>query len=526
MSADTAATGTVLPRVPPAPGERLDGASPSLRERLAPPMPDDGWRGWLWPIVIALIAGGLRLHRLGIPAAYVFDETYYAREAPELLEHGVEWDEENDTGGFIVHPPAGKWAVALGQLVFGDGAFAWRTAAVLAGTLSVLIVARVARRMTRSTLLGCVAGLLLALDGLHFVSSRTALLDVFLMFWVVAAFACLVADRDASRARLAATASGEPDARGPTAGSGPRLGLRPWRIAAGVCLGLACATKWSGLYYVAAFGILSVLWDVGARRTAGVLRPWRAVLRRDAVPGFVSLVGAALLAYLASWAGWFSSSDGWDRDWASLPENSGGLASVVVPDALRSLWHYHAEMFDFHEGLREKHPYQSHPWGWLALARPVSYFYEQPARGQLGCEVEKCAREVLGVGTPALWWAAVAALFVLAWRWWAFRDWRAGAVLLGVAAGWLPWFVYSERTIFSFYAVVFVPFLVLAVTLCLGLVLGPPGASAVRRRLGALVGGSYVLLVLANFVWLYPVLAARVIPYDDWLARMWFGSWI
>jgi dolichyl-phosphate-mannose--protein O-mannosyl transferase len=293
-----------------------------------------------------------------------------------------------------------------------------------------------------------------------------------------------------------------------------------------VCLGLACASKWSGLYYVAAFGMLSVLWDVGARRTAGVRRPWRAALRRDAVPGFASLVGVALLAYLASWAGWFASPDGWDRDWASRSENSGGLASVVVPDALRSLWHYHAEMFDFHEGLRETHPYQSHPWGWLALARPVSYFYDQPARGQLGCEVEKCAREVLGVGTPALWWAAVGALFVLAWRWWAYRDWRAGAMLLGVAAGWLPWFVYSERTIFSFYAVVFVPFLVLAVTLCLGLALGPPGASMVRRRLGAVIGGSYVLLVLANFVWLYPVLAARVIPYDDWLARMWFGSWI
>ena len=67
--------------------------------------------------------------------------------------------------------------------------FGWRFAGALIGTLSVLIFARVARRMTRSTLLGCAAGLLLALDGMHLVTSRTAILDIFVMFWVLAGFA-------------------------------------------------------------------------------------------------------------------------------------------------------------------------------------------------------------------------------------------------------------------------------------------------------------------------------------------------
>ena len=65
-----------------------------------------------------------------------------------------------------------------------------RIAAAVAGTLTVVVLVRVTRRMTGSTVLGCLAGLLLALDGLHFVLSRTALLDVFLTAWVVAAFAC------------------------------------------------------------------------------------------------------------------------------------------------------------------------------------------------------------------------------------------------------------------------------------------------------------------------------------------------
>ena len=44
--------------------------------------------------------------------------------------------------------------------------------------------------MTRSTLLGCVAGLLMSLDGLELVLSRTAILDIFVMFWVLALSAC------------------------------------------------------------------------------------------------------------------------------------------------------------------------------------------------------------------------------------------------------------------------------------------------------------------------------------------------
>ena len=68
----------------------------------------------------------------------------------------------------------------------------------LLGTLSVLMLCRIGRRLFRSTFLGCLAGALLAVDGLHFVMSRTALLDLVLMFFVVAAFGCLLIDRDRS----------------------------------------------------------------------------------------------------------------------------------------------------------------------------------------------------------------------------------------------------------------------------------------------------------------------------------------
>ena len=115
---------------------------------------------------------------------------------------------------------------------------------------------------------------------------------------------------------------------------------------------------------------------------------------------------------------------------------------------------------------------------------------------------------------------------VLLYLWAGRRDWRAGAILGGVAAGYLPWFLYQERTIFSFYAVAFVPYLCLAIAMCLGLVLGRRDASP-RDGSGARPSpGAYLLLVVANFAWLLPVLSAEVIPYADWCSRMWWRSWI
>jgi len=125
-----------------------------------------------------------------------------------------------------------------------------------------------------------------------------------------------------------------------------------------------------------------------------------------------------------------------------------------------------------------------------------------------------------------LWWASILTLAVCVGWWLTRRDWRAGAVLVGVAAGWLPWFLFANRTQFYFYAVAFVPFLVLSVTLCLGLVLGPEQVTAVRRAVGASVAGAFVLGVLADFAYMYPVYAAKALPYADWLGRMWYHGWI
>ena len=65
-------------------------ANRAVRERLVRPMPDDGLWGWGAPLLIAAFAGILRFWRLGTPKAFIFDETYYAKDAWSLLHFGVE----------------------------------------------------------------------------------------------------------------------------------------------------------------------------------------------------------------------------------------------------------------------------------------------------------------------------------------------------------------------------------------------------------------------------------------------------
>jgi len=376
-------------------------------------------------------------------------------------------------------------------------------------------------------MLGCVAGLLMALDGLEIVLSRTAILDIILMFWILAAFGLLVIDRDRTRARLEAAATA-----GSRLSGGPDLGIRWLRVAAGLCIGAAVASKWNGLWFLFAFAALALAWDLGLRRAAG-FEDWLPGGLRSEVKWMPVWFGLAPLAvYVASWSGWFATDDGYDRNWAAQHGNH-----TPIWSAIDSWYQYNHWMLQFGLGLTAYQSYRSNPVGWLVLARPISFYWAEPACTAKG----GCAAEVLAIGTPLIWWGGTLALLFCLF-WWLSgligdlvfgrtprRDWRAGAVLLGLAAGWLPWVWYAwhdNRTEFYYYAIAFEPFMLIAITLCLGLIIGPSRAAPVRRALGSLAAGSYLVAVLLNLAYLYPILTAEVIPYTDWLSRMWFHRWI
>jgi dolichyl-phosphate-mannose--protein O-mannosyl transferase len=486
---------------------------------------------------VAVLALGVRLWHLGRPGTLSFDETYYAKQAWSMLQVGYAQDyvEGADqriaagdlTGLFeagqptqIVHPEAGKWLIALGEWAFGMDSFGWRISAAVIGALTVLVLARLVRRLTGSTVIGCLAGLLLALDGAHFVMTRLALLDGFLTFWIVCAVACLVADHDWLTERL--------DRYRP---------FRPWQLLAGVCLGLACGTKWSGVYVLAVFGLAVVFWEVVARRryrrtVAGrhrtlSRRSWISMTLATAVPAFVTLVGIAAVVYVATWTGWLLHADVYAERFG---QGYGDAAPWGSSDPWRSLWNFHLMTFDFHTGdylAAQSHDYQSRAWGWLALDRPVSVAVELdlPA-GRCGADAaSSCMRETLILGNPAVWWPALAASVAAVFGWIVGRDWRWSVPVLGIVATWVPWLLVTDRPIFSFYAVASLPFMIIA--LCLSLDLARRRLITPRGRYAVwLAGGALLTAVVVSFWYFFPVLTYDLLPYEAWRDRMWFSRWI
>jgi dolichyl-phosphate-mannose-protein mannosyltransferase len=491
--------------------------------------------GWALTAAVALFAAVTRFWAPGFPSSKIFDEVYYTTEAQELLRYGYE---DNRGYMFIVHPPLGKWLIGVTSEIWGNNALGWRVAPALAGVVAVVLLTRIVRRMLRSTLFGVIAGLLLTMDGVSLVLSRTAILDIFLQTFVLAGFGALVLDRDRMRSRLGALYAAGAD----LSGGVPSLGPRPWRLAAGVLFGLACAIKWTALSFFVAFVLMSLVWDRAAFKSAGVTRSIRATWWRSAVPALGSLLVAPITTYLLCYLGWFTGENSWGRHWADTHGPSTHLnllgAHVPftwawVPDPIRSLGAYTLDAYRFHENLTSGHTYQSNPWSWLVLGRPVDFYYDGSSKL---CGASTCSREILLIGTPLMWWAFVPMLLWLAWHWLSTRDWRAGAVWVAFLAGWVVWFQDLKRTMFLFYMAPLIPFLIMGLTLALGTMLGPAvrrtgdrvrdEAAFRRRRWGTVGVTAYVGLVIADFAWMWPIFTGGLLTYNQWHAHMWLPSWV
>ena len=415
---------------------------------------------------IALAALALRLLHLGTPKGFVFDEVYYVDGARDYLAHGVEVT--GTAPEFVVHPPVGKWLIALGIKLFGDNEFGWRIMGALLGTVMVILIALIAQRLFRSAFLTISASALMAMDGLALVHSRTALLDIYLAFFILLA---------------------------------TYLFLQRWHWWAGIALGLAIATKWSGLYYLALFGAVALYRAFTHHTGRELIKP--------TLKTFLQYAILPISIYLTSWTGWFVTNRGWARDYSK--------------NVITSFLHYHSQMLEFHTGLVEKHAYQANPWSWIIMGRPTSFFYETPK----SCGSDSCAQEVLALGTPFLWWLATIAVAVVIGFWInSFAQKRyepaLNIIVAGIAAGYLPWFFFQKRTVFSFYAIVFEPFLILAIIYCMYVAL----IHFKNSRNAYIFMGIIGFVIFINFIYFLPLFTGDVITYDSWHARMWLPSWI
>jgi len=436
----------------------------------------------------------VRLWDLGDPGRLYFDETYYAQDAHDYLTRGVE-------EGRPAHPPLGKWVIALGIEALGYTPVGWRIGVAVAGSLTVLLVHAIGLRLFRSPLPAALAAGLVALDGLAVTSSRIAMLDAVLALFTTTAFWFVLLDRDARRRTADA---GEPLRRS-------FLGSR-YRWLAGVAIGLAVATKWSGLLALAAAGLL-VLGTEQAGRREGV----RRTVRRGVavVAGAVlSLLLVPAAVYLASFAGWFTH---YEDSYAGAAACGEGPCEADALERLDTWWDSQVDTLAMFGRLEATHPYRSSPLGWPWLERPVLAYAEscttaQQAEGD--CEVPLHTRaRIVMLGSPALWWPALLAYPVLLWRAVARRDGVAATLGVALLALWAPWLAEGKPGYF-FYLVPAVPFIALALVHAI--------RCSPRPRV---LGGAVAVLAVAAFAFFAPIWLGLPLGQDAFELRFWLPSW-
>jgi hypothetical protein len=276
--------------------------------------------------------------------------------------------------------------------------------------------------------------------------------------------------------------------------------------------------------------VLSILWERTRRARAGVREPFRRAVFRESFPVLVSLLLLPVVVYVFTYSGRFDKTGyppyryrpGLGYSW--LWQHPSRLIDETWQ--MQSFHHnLHAQSFDSEtKKYTPTHPYQSRPWSWLFLGRPVAYFYKASDAGT----PQERRREVLGIGNPAIFWGSLITIPWLAVMWRRRRDWKAGLILVAIVSQYAFWFlpyISLEKVQFFFYATPIAPFLVLGATYVVRDLAQMRLAGSTSRPFLP-VAVAYVVVAVALFLWFWPVLSGLPLTSAQWQARMWFSSWI
>lgn len=410
-----------------------------------------------WHVALAALFALLAAVRLTIPSIPMFDEVHYLPAARNLIALS---DAVN-----MEHPPLGKELIAAGILLLGDGPLGWRIMSLLFGTVALFAAVRAMWFLTRSRAASVLAGVLLLTGFPLLIQARIAMLDVFMLaFVMLALWQCAGAVREPETAR--------------------------WRLAiGGTALGLAMAAKWNAIPVAVLPGLTFLVartWHargqfLTARRgwPIGGMTLWEAGIWLGLVP---------LIAYALTY-------------WPFL-------YYVYVPGEPTGLIDLHRQMLDLQTQALPAHPYQSQWWQWVSNTRAIWYLYEA---------VDGAQRGVLMMGNPLSSLAALPALVWCGWAWWQHGRRDCAALLVLYLASMALWVVAPKPVQFYYHY---------ALPHCFAMGALALGVERLWQQGERLTPAAIMLGSVALFAWFYPILtAAPLAGEQSFLDYAWLVGW-
>ena len=439
---------------------------------------------------------------------FVFDELYFANDAHDDLMGRDYFDPE---------PPLAKLVIALGIQLFGFNSFGWRVMPALFGTALVPLMYLLARQLLSVRFFAIAAGILTAFDGMLFVESRTAVIDIIPITLVVLAYLIFHLHLNADT-----------------------ISRQRWTVVlTGIAVGLAIGAKWTAL---AAYGTIIVVL---------VFRLIARWTRYDSGTGGVALLSLALLPALI-YALSFTRYVMITHAITNLPQPP--LAFLPFHLNLGAAWtdiaEWHRQTWLYHINLKADHIFYSPWWSWPLDFRPVVYYYTGQGLGIDQSSGSALVAEIFNLGNPLIWWAGTSAIVGIAIGLpWLIQDYlsrresdaldvtprdAAGPIdqrlyasifiLLAFIAAWLP-LARVPRGLFLYHMLGGLPAMLLACSVALVYVRSLSGVlpGVAARVSGAVPAYAYLLMVIGFFLYFYPLWTGLPLSADALNGHIWFA---
>ncbi|HEY2703704.1 MAG TPA: phospholipid carrier-dependent glycosyltransferase [Candidatus Dormibacteraeota bacterium] len=374
---------------------------------------------------------------------FVFDEVYFPVDAAkDLHQPTVDY--------FDPEPPLAKLLMAPPIAALGFGGWSWRLSCAIAGSLMVGLVYLIARRLRRERFFAVAAAVMMSLDGLAFVESRTGVIDIIAILLAVSiTYAFLLHWQARTRTQWRATLYALAAVTG-LAFAAKLTALAPALVVVALILGRFLEPV--------AVRLVPALRGV-AGPGEGEARMWRDAAGRRALLHYAAALLLAGSVFAASYSRYltiphdtvyhFVACDpkGGLRDGPNprddhqdvplirhadgTPVTAAGHALPSIPAAIGNIAGQMKASLNYHDIECRPHPYASRWYTWPVMAHPVLFYADYTRHTTAGGNPETAW--ITDMGNPAVWWPAIPALLFCVWTmtrgpsWWRFAT---GAVMV------------------------------------------------------------------------------------------------
>ncbi|MGA9774395.1 MAG: phospholipid carrier-dependent glycosyltransferase [Candidatus Dormiibacterota bacterium] len=483
---------------------------------------------------------------------FVFDEVYFPVDALKDLK-GIDY--------FDPEPPLTKLLIAGGISWLGFDPWGWRIMSAILGSLVIGVIYFMARRLwRRSRVFPTLAGLFLSLDGLELVESRTGVIDVIAVFFVMLAYWMFLLHWHARtpgqwRWTLYLTA----------VASGLGLACKADMVPAVALMVVLLLARWVRPRLRLRWGRGGVArWVLPPAPDDPVEATRRTMVRHLNWSWHYLAAGAVILFlfYASFFRYWttphtlyvnFANTQGPTATCTGLFEK----ASVCQLPVAMPLHEYHIGSVDFwlptgfnpvqsiadvewnslgslsyQATLKATHPFASPFYSWPVGAHPVLFYATYSGNGVSTVNGQTVSNYtwISDMGNPAILWlgllALVWCLFLVVRR----RDRVAAFILLAFLFDWLLLWSWPSRILFFYEYIEALPFVCLALAYaCSRLLRAQVVVQLDRARLGSLslapLGGAVVLAVVLCFAYFYPLWTGQPIASSNFFQHIWVPGW-